>query len=121
MDRTRAPHPIDVAVGRRIRFRRQILGLSQGAVGERMGISFQAVQKYESGHIRVSASRLVALAEVLDVPVAYFFDAVAQSCGDGAEIDRATAELFRIVQELPADLRAAFVACMRSTLNLYSR
>ena len=94
-----------------------MLGPSQGTVGERLGISFQAVQKYKSGRIRVSASRLLALAELLDVPVTYFFEALPPRSDGGAEIDRATAELFRIVQQLPGDLRTAFVACMRSALN----
>ena len=121
MDRTRDPHPIDVAVGRRIRHRRQMLGLSQTTVARRLGISFQSVQKYESGHIRVSASRLLALAEVLTIPVAYFFEAVAQKSEESAETDRASAELLRIAMQLPPDVRAAYMACMRSSLSLYKR
>src|ERR1043166_6701168 len=52
------PHPIDVYVGGRMRLRRIQLGLSQGALASKIGVSFQAVQKYESGDIRISASRL---------------------------------------------------------------
>jgi transcriptional regulator with XRE-family HTH domain len=51
------PHPIDVYVGGRMRLRRIQLGLSQGALASKIGVSFQAVQKYESGDIRISASR----------------------------------------------------------------
>jgi transcriptional regulator with XRE-family HTH domain len=51
-----------------------ILGLSQGAVGDALGITFQQVQKYENGKNRVSATRLQHLAEILQVPVAFFFE-----------------------------------------------
>jgi len=53
--------------------RRKILGLSQEKLGERLGITFQQIQKYEKGTNRVGASRLQAMSEALEVPVAYFF------------------------------------------------
>src|SRR5215469_986160 len=62
------PHPIDVYVGGRMRLRRIQLGLSQGALASKIGVSFQAVQKYESGDIRISASRLY------DVAPGFFFE-----------------------------------------------
>jgi transcriptional regulator with XRE-family HTH domain len=67
-------NPIDVYVGRRMRLRRIQLGLSQGALAGKVGVSFQAVQKYESGDIRISASRLYDVAQVLHVSPAYFFE-----------------------------------------------
>jgi transcriptional regulator with XRE-family HTH domain len=69
-----APHPIDVYVGGRMRLRRIQLGLSQGALASKIGVSFQAVQKYESGDIRISASRLYDVAQVLEVSPAFFFE-----------------------------------------------
>jgi transcriptional regulator with XRE-family HTH domain len=69
-----APHPIDVYVGARMRLRRIQLGLSQGALASKIGVSFQAVQKYESGDIRISASRLYDVAQVLEVSPAFFFE-----------------------------------------------
>ncbi len=69
-----APHPIDVYVGGRMRLRRIQLGLSQGALAGKIGVSFQAVQKYESGDIRISASRLYDVAQVLEVSPAFFFE-----------------------------------------------
>jgi transcriptional regulator with XRE-family HTH domain len=69
-----APHPIDVYVGGRMRLRRIQLGLSQGALAGKIGVSFQAVQKYESGDIRISASRLYDVAQVLEVSPAVFFE-----------------------------------------------
>lgn len=68
------PHPIDAYVGGRIRLRRIQLGLSQGALAGKVGVSFQAVQKYESGDIRISASRLYDVGQVLQVSPAFFFE-----------------------------------------------
>jgi transcriptional regulator with XRE-family HTH domain len=53
--------------------RRKMLGLSQEKLGERLGITFQQIQKYEKGTNRVGASRLQAMSDALEVPVAYFF------------------------------------------------
>jgi transcriptional regulator with XRE-family HTH domain len=68
------PHPIDIYVGGRMRLRRIQLGLSQGALASKIGVSFQAVQKYESGDIRISASRLYDVSQVLQVSPAFFFE-----------------------------------------------
>src|SRR5258708_8130154 len=69
-----APHPIDVYVGGRMRLRRTQLGLSQGTLASKIGVSFQAIQKYEAGGIRISASRLYDIAQALQVSPAFFFD-----------------------------------------------
>ncbi|NJO34904.1 MAG: helix-turn-helix transcriptional regulator, partial [Rhodospirillales bacterium] len=68
------PNPIDVHVGSRIRLRRTLLGISQERLADAIGLTFQQVQKYEKGANRVSSSRLVDLANALDVAVPYFFD-----------------------------------------------
>lgn len=65
---------IDVHVGRRVRLRRTLLGMSQEQLGESLNITFQQVQKYERGSNRISASRLWDIAQILDVPVSFFFD-----------------------------------------------
>src|SRR6201996_5365569 len=67
------PNPIDIHVGSRVRLRRTILGLSQEKLGEKIGLTFQQVQKYERGVNRIGASRLWELAQILDVPVQFFF------------------------------------------------
>ena len=67
-------HPVDVYVGRRLRARRRLLGLTQEALASSVDIRFQQIQKYESGANRVSASRLWSLANALNVPISYFFD-----------------------------------------------
>lgn len=63
-------------VGSRIRLRRRLLGLSQTNLGDAVGLTFQQIQKYENGANRVGASRIYRLATVLNVPVAFFFDAM---------------------------------------------
>jgi transcriptional regulator with XRE-family HTH domain len=70
---TGIPNPIDVHVGKRIRMRRQFLGMNQATLAQRLGVTFQQVQKYEGGANRVSASRLADVARILDVPVPHFF------------------------------------------------
>ncbi len=70
----RKPNPIDIHVGGRIRLRRMMNGMSQEKLGVQMGLTFQQIQKYEKGINRVGASRLFTLANVLEVPVSYFFD-----------------------------------------------
>ena len=64
---------VDALVGRRLREARLLAGLSQSQLGARIGVTFQAVQKYESGENRLSASRLLAVAEFLRQPVSFFF------------------------------------------------
>lgn len=73
-DTKKKPDPIDVYVGSRIRFRRNLLGMSQEKLGEQLGITFQQIQKYEKGTNRVGASRLQAISEILEVPVSFFFE-----------------------------------------------
>jgi len=69
-----SPRPVDVHVGARVRLRRTLLGMSQEKLGEAVGLTFQQIQKYERGTNRIGASRLHQFAQVLDVPVSFFFD-----------------------------------------------
>jgi len=73
-DGSRRANTIDVHVGSRVRFRRVLLGMSQEKLGEKIGLTFQQIQKYEKGINRIGASRLFDLAQVLGVPVQFFFD-----------------------------------------------
>jgi transcriptional regulator with XRE-family HTH domain len=70
----KAPNPTDVHVGERVRMYRVKAGISQTALGEHLGITFQQVQKYEKGVNRIGASRLQQICEMLDIPVALLFD-----------------------------------------------
>ena len=74
-----AYNPIDVHVGARLRARRTLLGMSQMVLGDAMGITFQQLQKYETGANRISASRLYELSKLLDVDISYFFDEMGQA------------------------------------------
>ena len=75
-------NPIDVHVGSRIRLRRTLLGITQEKLAEAIGLAFQQVQKYEKGVNRVSSSRLVDLANTLDVEVSYFFEDMSAGVGE---------------------------------------
>lgn len=68
------PNLVDIHVGSRVRLRRTLLGMSQEKLGTAVGLSFQQIQKYERGANRIGSSRLFQFAQVLDVPVSFFFD-----------------------------------------------
>lgn len=77
----RAPHPMDIHVGARVKLRRMMQGISQEHLGEALDLTFQQIQKYEKGVNRIGAGRLYEIARVLEVPVQFFFD----DFGDGPE------------------------------------
>ena len=79
----KSPNPTDKYVGSRVRMRRLMLGMSQEKLGEKLGLTFQQVQKYEKGTNRIGASRLQHISQILKVPVSFFFDGAALPCGDG--------------------------------------
>src|SRR5258708_29733528 len=70
----KAPNPIDKHVGSRVRMRRMMLGMSQEKLGDALSLTFQQVQKYEKGTNRIGASRLQQISQILQVPVAFFFE-----------------------------------------------
>ncbi|MEM7524502.1 MAG: helix-turn-helix transcriptional regulator, partial [Pseudomonadota bacterium] len=66
--KAKAPNPVDVHVGARVRLKRMMAGMSQERLGEQLGLTFQQIQKYEKGANRIGASRLHAISEILDTP-----------------------------------------------------
>ncbi len=72
------PNPVDVHVGKRVRLRRTLLGMSQTKLGDALKLTFQQVQKYENGSNRIGASRLYQVSQILGVPVSFFFDEMDQ-------------------------------------------
>ena len=78
----KTPNPIDVHVGNRVRMRRMLVGMSQEKLGQRLGLTFQQIQKYEKGANRISASRLFQMAQILGVPVQFFFEDLPQQKND---------------------------------------
>ncbi len=78
MTESKAPSGIDRVVGQRLRWRRRELKLTQEQLGEKLGLTFQQVQKYEKGVNRISAGRLFEVADVLTVPITYFYEGVEE-------------------------------------------
>lgn len=75
-------HQFDITIGHRIRAARGLRRLSQGDLAERLGVTFQQVQKYEDGSNRLPTVRLVAVAAATNLPLTFFFDDIALPSGD---------------------------------------
>ncbi len=90
---TGKPHPVDIHVGARVRQRWVLLGMNQTKLGDALGMSFQQVQKYESGTNRISAGKLFKISQVFDVSIEHFFEdipaAVAASSPAGKKSGKA--------------------------------
>ena len=124
---TGVPDPIDVYVGGQIRTRRLLLGMNQEELAQRLGLTFQQVQKYESGANRVSASRLSEIADVLGVSVEYFFGGLSSEEGkESPEDDRLremmqrteTIELVRVYYGISdPSIRRQFLEMVKVTAN----
>ncbi|MGJ8585113.1 MAG: helix-turn-helix domain-containing protein [Marinosulfonomonas sp.] len=93
-------HPVDVHVGKRVRHRRWMVGMTQQQLAEKVGIKFQQIQKYETGMNRVSASRLWDIAEALEVPVSFFFEGIDE------QVDASAAENTLVPGDIMADKEA---------------
>ena len=89
------PNPIDIHVGSRVRLRRTLLGMSQEKLADAVGLTFQQIQKYERGTNRIGSSRLYQFAQVLDVPVSFFFDGMpSETAGGGPSSGETDVEPF---------------------------
>jgi transcriptional regulator with XRE-family HTH domain len=84
----KAPNPIDKHVGSRVRMRRMMLSMSQEKLGDALGLTFQQVQKYEKGTNRIGASRLQQISNILQVPVAFFFEGAPDVPGGRAQVGK---------------------------------
>jgi|GraSoiStandDraft_1057264.scaffolds.fasta_scaffold304311_2 transcriptional regulator with XRE-family HTH domain len=98
----RSANPLDVAIGARLRVRRRASGLSQQRLAERLGVTFQQVQKYERGTNRIAGSTLISIAEALDTPASYFL-------GEGAASAVEDEALVNIAQRGASDLLRQYV------------
>ena len=76
MSENKTPSGIDRIVGQRLRWRRRELKLTQEQLGEKLGLTFQQVQKYEKGVNRISAGRLFEIAQALGITITYFYEGV---------------------------------------------
>ena len=111
-------HPVDVHVGKRIRHRRWLVGMTQQQLADAVGIKFQQIQKYETGMNRVSASRLWDIANTLDVPVSFFFEGIETAANiNGASADmmaeKEALELLRAYYAIPETQRRRLFALAR--------
>ena len=86
-------HPVDEHVGKRLRQRRWLVGMTQQQLAEHVGIKFQQIQKYETGANRVSASRLWDIATTLDVSINFFFDGLQAEKGVKIQSDAMPSDL----------------------------
>jgi transcriptional regulator with XRE-family HTH domain len=99
-------HPVDAHVGKRIRHRRWMVGMTQQQLADKVGIKFQQIQKYETGMNRVSASRLWDIAEALGVGINFFFEGIddsrAETKAEGDFLaDKEALELVRSYYAIP--------------------
>jgi transcriptional regulator with XRE-family HTH domain len=88
-------HPVDVHVGKRVRHRRWMVGMTQQQLGDIVGIKFQQIQKYETGMNRISASRLWDIAQALGVSISFFFEGFDDDESLATEAAPATADAQR--------------------------
>ena len=110
---------VDAHVGRRLRQRREHLGISQSKIGQRLGLTFSQVQKYENGSNRIGAGRLYLMARILGVPVSYFYEGLGTRVGVESGADTPNeAELTMLDDAFLSipdqETRASLIALVRS-------
>ena len=119
---TKAPDPMDIALGAAVRIRRRSLGISQEALAEQCGVSFQQIQKYENGANRISFSRLVQIARALQCRVVDLMDVLdAPDGGSAGDLDilsrmrtPGALELLAAFERLSPDTRSSLLGLMRT-------
>jgi transcriptional regulator with XRE-family HTH domain len=122
---TKAPDPMDIALGASVRIRRRTIGMSQEALAEQCGVSFQQIQKYENGANRISFSRLVQIARALRCRVIDLMDVLdtpdRELSGDLDLMTRmrtpGALDLLSAYERLPPDARSSLVSFMRALVR----
>ncbi len=114
------PNPVDVHVGESVRERRVYLGMSQGDLGEYLGLTFQQIQKYEKGANRISASKLWTISHLFDVPIEWFFYGLRElRQGQEDVMTKAEAhQLARYYSACPASTRNHLRALFKATADM---
>lgn len=107
MTRESRQHFVDIHVGRRLRTRRVLCGLTQTELAKQLGITFQQLQKYENGSVRMSPSRLWRACTTLGAPVSHFFEGLNENVEAAADIlsTRAWLDIIRYYEACPEDSR----------------
>ena len=115
---------VDLHVGRRIRHRRWLLGMTQKALADEVGVKFQQIQKYETGQNRVSSSVLWMMANAQDVEVAYYFEGL--ELGDNTDVspkviilgdffkDKEAVQLVAMFRKLPPRRRSRLASLAKA-------
>ena len=122
---TKAPDPMDVALGAAVRIRRRTIGISQEALAEQCGVSFQQIQKYENGANRISFSRLVQIARALKCRVVDLMDVLdgpdREITGDLDLLTRmrtpGAIELLAAYEQMPPEARTSLVGLLRAVVT----
>jgi transcriptional regulator with XRE-family HTH domain len=121
----KAPDPMDIALGAAVRVRRRTIGMSQEALAEQCGVSFQQIQKYENGANRISFSRLVQIAKALRCRVTDLMDVLDTPDGEmTADLDLLTRmrtpgalELLNLYERLAPESRTCLVTFLRTLVG----
>ena len=119
---TKAPDPMDIALGAAVRIRRRTIGISQEALAEQCGVSFQQIQKYENGANRISFSRLVQIARALKCRVVDLMDVLdgpdRENTGDVDLLTRmrtpGAIELLAAYEQMAPEARSSLVSLLRA-------
>ena len=122
---TKAPDPMDIALGAAVRIRRRTIGMSQEALAEQCGVSFQQIQKYENGANRISFSRLVQIARALRCRVVDLMDVLdtpdRETAGDLDLLTRmrtpGALEILAAYERLPPEGRTSLLAFLRAIVG----
>jgi transcriptional regulator with XRE-family HTH domain len=110
-------NPVDVAVGKRIRQLRKERRITQSELAKSIGLTFQQIQKYEKARNRISASKLVEIADIFDVEVAELFLPVQSQEEKTLATEDERAQLIQSVQSMDAEVRAHFLALVSAIAN----
>ncbi len=104
-------HPVDIHVGQRVRWRRWQQGMTQQQLCDKIGVTIQQIQKYETGTNRISVSRMWDIAATMEVPVSYFFEGLDGQAPDTGEAradiltDKEAVDLVRAYYAIPETQR----------------
>lgn len=126
MSEENTPNPVDVHVGKRLRFLRKHLGMSQNALAAKGGVTFQQIQKYENGTNRISASMMWAFANALGITIADLFEGLPRD-GEQRSVDQQAAlnyvnsvrgfKLINLSMRMTPEMQDAHIALMELALS----
>lgn len=108
-------HPVDVHVGKQVRSLRKRLGVTQALLADGIGMSFQQVQKYETGYNRISCSVLSEIADFLGVSPGYFFESRPQHLLE--KMDAFSLSMFESITNLPEEKQTLLAQLVKDMSN----